>query len=1342
MPSRKVNQSSSALSLSAPVTPFITTEVTVVNQTSLTHSESPEIEATYALSPMQQGMLFHYRFEPRSGIDIEQVVCTLREAVQVERFVEAWQQIVDRHAILRTCIRWNSQNEPIQQVRSSIVVKLKTRDWQSLTPSQQAEQLSEFLIHDRHRSFDLSDELMRFALIQTAPEVYQFVWSFHHILLDGRSISRILQEVFALYGDPFAQLPPIRPYQDYIEQLQQQDWSHSKSYWQQLLAGFTTPTPLLTVPTLRPIEEQPGHQKSGHQTAELQFSAPFTQTLQSFAQQHNITPNTLVQAAWALLLHRYSHEETIVFGATRACRKSLLAGESIVGLMMNTLPVRVDISSETTLLPWLEELRSQHLEIRPHENTPLSQVQAWSELPRGTALFESIVVFEHQSLSDRIQTKQNRTFELIEQPSFPLVLIANLGTALTLKLSYDRHRFAASTIDRMLGHLHVLLSGMIANPDQRLADIPLLTASERHQLLFDWNATEADYQQHLCLHQLFEAQVERTPNAIATVYQGQSLTYTEVNQQANRIAHHLRSLGVGAGEFVGVFLDRGLEMIPALLGILKSGAAYIPLETSFPKARIEWILNSLSVRCVMTQTHYVPTFEAIELLHVEHLLCLDVEQFEESSIENLSLHSTSEDTAYVIFTSGSTGTPKGVVVKHRPVINLIEWVNRTFNVNSRDRVLFITSLCFDLSVYDIFGLLAAGGSIQIASSTDVRDPQILIDLLQSEPITFWDSAPPALQQLSPLFSTLLDRPSSLRLVFLSGDWIPVTLPISLQTTFPGLQVVSLGGATEATVWSNFYPIDRVEPHWKSIPYGKPIQNAQYYVLDAQLNLCPIGVVGELYIAGDCLASGYTDPIKTEERFLPNPFRSDSEARLYRTGDLARFFEDGNIEFLGRIDHQVKIRGYRIELGEIEAVLSQHCAVQDSIVLAHEDQSGEKRLVAYVVGKADLDVATLRQHLREKLPEYMIPSTIAFLDAIPLTQNGKVDRRALPAPEATQRVKSDVIELTQNPMERQLMFIWERVLEIQPIATTDNFFDLGGNSLTAVKLINQVEKAFGQPLSIASLFQAPTIEQFAEVLREGRPVDPWAIIEITPLNGKKPPLFWCQNYGDLIPHLDPEQPFFALESGYQQVKHPETHIKELAAAYVDRIRQIQPEAPYLIGGYCFGGYIALEIAQILRSQGQDVALLALVETFGSEAPYYQCNPWTLRNAVIQLASLRRRMLSVFEKRQHRLEDQRVAEQKGGRVVKVVLPPDKPIQEAVQSYIPQLYSGKVVLFEAELSTLKSVFSPKAFWGKVFQGDFTIESVKGTHQTVVMHQNGRNLVNRIQATVDRVISTQSIL
>ena len=1363
------NQSFLASPCSSPDAVLLTTEIAIGRFTSPTEGsqsgclETIDTEAAYPLSAMQKGILFHHLYQPRSSVDVEQVFCTLREAVNVERLIEAWRQVLDRHSVLRTCITWNSQNQPIQQVQLSLGMKLELQDWQNFTPEQQSEQFNEFLNHDRHHSFNLANSLMRFALFQTEMETYHFVWTFHHALLDSQSLldspslldsqslTRVLQEVFAIYNQQPIQFVSSHPYCEDSEQLQQQDWLGSKAYWQQLLKGFTVPTPLLNVPILHSKPSQPGHG-----VAEIQFPLQFTQTLELFTTHHSIMANTLVQAAWALLLHRYSHEETIVFGATRACHKSLVADdESIVGLMINALPIRVEISAETVVLPWLQTLRSQQIAARPYENTPLFQVQAWSEMPPRTGLFESLVTFEHRSSNDSIQTEDSRTSELIEQPAFPLVLSGSLGTVLTLKLSYDRQRFEAATIERMLGHLQVLLEGMIENPHQKLVEIPLLTVGERHQLVVDWNDTDANYQAHLCLHQLFEMQVERAPNAIATVYQGQSLTYAQLNHQANQIAHHLRSLGVEAGQFVGVYLDRGSEMIPALLGILKAGGAYIPLETSFPEARIEWILNSLSVQYVITQVHHVATFNRIGVPSLRHLLSPGEMEFNQlsmrkvwtqadirhQSIENLPLYNTSEDTAYVIFTSGSTGTPKGVVVKHKPVINLIEWVNLRFNVNHCDRVLFVTSLCFDLSVYDIFGLLAAGGSIQIASSEDVRAPQSLITLLKTEPITFWNSAPPTLQQLSPLFSTLLDSPSSLRLVFLSGDWIPVTLPIALQETFPDVQIISLGGATEATVWSNFYPIDRVEPHWKSIPYGKPIQNSQYYVLDSQFNPCPIGVVGELYIAGDCLASGYTDPVKTSERFLANPFNLDPSARLYRTGDLARFFEDGTIEFLGRIDHQVKIRGYRIELGEIEAVLLQHHAVRDAIVIACEDQSGEKRLIAYIVKASELEVSPLRQHLREKLPEYMLPAAIVFLDAMPLTQNGKVDRRALPTSETTRLASSltssDVIELPKSPLERQLMFIWERVLDIQPIAPTDNFFDLGGNSLTAVKLIHQIEKAFGQQLSIASLFQAPTIEQFANILREGQSVDPWAVIEITPLNGKKPPLFWCQNYGDMLPHLDPDQPFFAMESGYQQVQHPNTHIKDLAAIHADRIRQIQPQGPYFLGGYCFGGYVMLEVAQILRSQDQEVALLILVEAFGPKVPYYHPNPWTIRNVLIQSASIRRRILAIFDRRQHQLEDQRTAQQAGGRVVNLILPEPEPIRRAIQSYPVQPYFGRVVLFEGELSSLKSVLAPKGFWGNVFKGDFTIETVKGTHQTIVFHANGRNLVNRIQALVDRTVT-----
>jgi amino acid adenylation domain-containing protein/non-ribosomal peptide synthase protein (TIGR01720 family) len=651
----------------------------------------------------------------------------------------------------------------------------------------------------------------------------------------------------------------------------------------------------------------------------------------------------------------------------------------------------------------------------------------------------------------------------------------------------------------------------VANSEQLLSDVPPLTEKERHQLLVEWNDTKVNYPKDVCIHQLFEAQVDRTPDAVAVVFEDEQLTYQELNQQANQLAYHLKSLGVGPGMFVAVCMNRSLEMIPTLLGILKAGGAYVPLEPSFPKARFQWILSSLKISCIITQTAPLKTIHDLlpQLPALEHVICLDTPQQPESinreEIEELSAHqqiwmrsylaqlpkqnlptqASQDDPAYIIFTSGSTGTPKGVMVRHKPVINLIDWVNRTFDVNSSDRILFITSLCFDLSVYDVFGLLAAGGSIRVVSDGNVRDPERLLCMLGDEPITFWDSAPAVLQQLVPFFPFMksTEKKSQLRLVFLSGDWIPLKLPDLVRKTFPGVEVIGLGGATEATVWSNYYHIGDVDPHWVSIPYGKPIQNAQYYILDSHLHPCPIGVPGDLYIGGDCLSSGYVnEPILTAERFIPNSFSNEPDTRLYKTGDLARYLPDGNIEFLGRIDHQVKIRGFRIEIGEIEAVLSQHPAVRETVVLAQEDIPGNKRLVAYVVvnQKSAHTINELRRFLQEQLPEYMVPSAFVQLEALPLTPNGKVDRRALPMPDTVRPELAGTYVAPRTPVEEVLAKIWAEVLRLEQVGIHDNFFELGGDSILSIQIIAKAHQA-GLQLTPTQMFQHPTLAELAVVV---------------------------------------------------------------------------------------------------------------------------------------------------------------------------------------------------------------------------------------------------------------------
>jgi len=527
-------------------------------------------------------------------------------------------------------------------------------------------------------------------------------------------------------------------------------------------------------------------------------------------------------------------------------------------------------------------------------------------------------------------------------------------------------------------------------------------AAAEQRLRTAWNQTAHEYPRDRCIHELFEEQVDRTPSAVALVFEGVTLTYRELDARANDLAHRLRDRSLRRGELVGVYLGRSFEMVIAVLAILKAGGAYLPIDIDWPEERVTHLLSAVRARIVLTTSHQARKLDAFasNLPLLAHVLVLDTLETMDDASHRPSLVTTSDDLAYVIYTSGSTGIPKGVAVGHRSVCNVIHWVNRTFDVGPSDRMLFVTSLCFDLSVYDIFGCLAAGASVAIASHDDLHDPDRLLQRLCDEPITFWDSAPAALSQLASLFPRVAARArsSALRLVFLSGDWIPVGLPDRVRSVFPRAEVVSLGGATEATIWSNFFRIGAVDPAWPSIPYGKPIQNASYHVLDEDLRPCPIGVAGALYIGGECLVVGYfQDPILTATKFVPDHFSAEPGGRLYSTGDRARYGMDGNLEFLGRVDHQVKLRGFRIELGEIEATLSAYPGIGDAVVVMHRSGAGDQ-LVAYFTASASMDPSLLRAFLSSKLPEYMVPTTFMQLQAWPVTPNGKLDRKSLPVPE--------------------------------------------------------------------------------------------------------------------------------------------------------------------------------------------------------------------------------------------------------------------------------------------------------------------------------------------------------
>lgn len=917
------------------------------------------LEDIYELSPLQQGLLFHTIYAPQSGVYFEQFSWTLKGDLNATALRQAWQRVVDRHSILRTAFYWQELEKPYQVVYGQIELPWEEQDWRHLDPGTQRDRLDAFLIDDRQKGFDLSQApLMRLALFRLADDAYHLVWSSHHLLLDGWSESLIFKEVYAFY-EAFCQgkelcLTQPRPFRDYIAWLHQQDLAKAEAFWRQMLKGFTTPTQL---PVDRQSHNLPS-QEEDYDWQRIHLSEAATIALQALARQHQLTLNTLVQGAWALLLSRYSGESDVVFGVTSSGRPTDLAGvESMVGIFVNTLPLRIQVPPDAALLPWLQQILALQIEVLQYEYSPLVQVQAWSDVPRGLPLFETCQVLENYPVDATVKNgvegfdiQNPRSFEKTNEP---LRLLAVPDDALRLELWYDTRRFDRSTIQRMLGHLRTLLEGFIAQPEARLAELPILTDEELRQLR-EWGDGERALHTSLdkCIHHLFEAQVDRTPDNIAVICADHQLTYRELNDRANQLAHHLQTLGVKPEVLVGICVERSIDMVVGVLAILKAGGAYVPLDPTYPTERLAFILQDAQVSVLLTQQKLLTKLPD----QAGHVVCLDTDwtNFQVTS-QNPQSTITPSHLAYVIYTSGSTGQPKGVAIEHRNTIALLQWAQTVYTAEMLSGVLASTSLCFDLSVFELFAPLSVGGTVILAENA-----LHLPTLAAAEQVTLINTVPSAI-------AALLDMnviPTSVRTVNLAGEPLPQKLVKQLYQRSHIQQVFNLYGPSEDTTYSTAALIDSdIEG---APPIGRPIANTQVYVLDQWLQPVPVGVPGELYLGGAGLARSYLNrPELTAERFISNPFAApNSLDRLYKTGDLVRYLPDGNLEFLNRIDHQVKIRGFRIELGEIEAALSQHPAVQDAVVLVREDVPGEKRLVAYLVPHAQ-DPRLLSQDLEKQ-----------------------------------------------------------------------------------------------------------------------------------------------------------------------------------------------------------------------------------------------------------------------------------------------------------------------------------------------------------------------------------------
>ncbi|HWX21796.1 MAG TPA: amino acid adenylation domain-containing protein [Candidatus Binatia bacterium] len=1055
-------------------------------------------EESYSLSPMQQGMLFHNVSARETGVDIEQLFCRLPEHVDVRAFEYAWQRVANRHPIFRTTFHWTERSEPWQEVCSQAAFEFKYEDWRRKPAAEQEKLFEAVLQADRQRGFNLSAAPpMRLALFHLGDSASQFLWTVHHLLLDGRGVVPVLNEVFAFYeasvrGEAL-ELPAPRPYREYIDWLRRQDWRPAERFWRQALKGFTAPTPL----GIAHAPRQDAGPIRGEQ--EIGLSASVTAALKSFARQNGFTPNTLLQGAWALLLSRYSREDDVVFGAVRAGRGSNVPGASaIVGLLINTVPVRVRIAPQATLVTWLQTLREAWRALRDFEHTPLANIQSWSDVPRGQPLFETIFNYQDPSWDAALRAQggkwAKREFGIRSQSNYPLAVDAYGGPALSIKILYHRNRFDDDAITRMLGHFKTLLESMAANPETRVGQLPMLTESERAQLLAKWNDTAAEFPRDKCIHQLFEEQARRTPDALAVEDGKTQLSYAGLNERADLLAAELRGLGVGPDVGVGVCLERSAEMVAAKLAVWKAGGAYVPLDPSHPVERLKFMMADARMPVLLTQqslrAHLQFEIPNLKSLCVDRPLEATPGPQNESgttakredaarraspplraSTRNPQLSSS---LAYVIYTSGSTGQPKGVEIEHRSLANLIAWHQRAYAVTPNDRATQIATPAFDASVWELWPYLTCGASIHIPDEGTRRSPKALLRWLAEKKITLAFIPTPVAEAM---LEERWPDDCALRVLLTGGDRLHrapgKNLPCALSNHY---------GPTESTVVTTWTLIPPIEGHASPPPIGRPIANTRVYILDQGLQPVPVGVPGELCIGGAGLARGYRNrPELTAEKFIPNPFGARSEDRLYRTGDLVRWLADGQLEFLGRLDHQVKLRGQRIELGEIEAALSTCPGVREAVVVPRENARGEDCLAAYVVWKngASRQPEVFRKFLKEKLPETMVPSVFVPLAALPLTPNGKVDRKALPAPEFNNGGSGTPFSAPHTPTETKLAEIWREVLGVERVGVHDNFFELGGHSLTATRVNSRVSGTFQIELPLQELFDSPTVAELAE-----------------------------------------------------------------------------------------------------------------------------------------------------------------------------------------------------------------------------------------------------------------------
>lgn len=1187
--------------------------------------------AAYSLSPLQQGMLFQWQLDQHSGTDVEQIVGDLHEAIDPKRLEMAWHGAISSLSTLRTTFSWDGLASPVQKVEPAVRLPFIFEDLRSM-PGAVAEGLvSEFLDRDRHEGFDLAHApVMRVRLFQLADSHFRMVWSVHHILIDGRSFEMVLNAVFDTY-DGTASTVTDRPYSEYIEWIERQDFAESRAFWRKKLAGFSAPTPL-------PSDLNSATDVKKYQHRWTHLSLEVTQQLRNLASRESLTLNSLLMSAWGLMLSRYSGEQDIVFGATKTTRRGTIANaDSVAGVFLATIPVRLKVDPDMSVLQWLRYVREEWVSLRGFEHLPLVEMRQLSEV-RTPRLFEALFVFENYRFGTRLNLQggnwASRHFEILEQTGFPLTIAAYGDAALALKIEFDAHRFSSSMIGCMVGHLTRLLENWANDAAGPLWAADMLTKVERHMVLNDWNDTATKYPREVGIHELFAQQAAQSPEAIAVECDESALSYGALETRAAVLAARLVREGVCAGDCVGLFAERSLNFVVGCLAILKAGAAYLPLEPGYPKDRLVFMMTDANASIVLASRNRASQFGSYLKDSASPSRVIDFDAADEvepsapplaPDVESLIAAAASDTgtrVAYIMYTSGSSGQPKGVAVTHRGVVRLVRSA-AYMQFSPDDVMLGMATTMFDASTWEIWSALLNGGRLVLmpAGPLDLVNLANLVERAGATAMLH----PVALFQQAVEFG--LHQFRSLRLCVVGGDVAPVSHLRRALEALPGCRLVNAYGPTENAVITCAYAVPANRWLDDPLPIGPPISNTRVYVLDPHGAPTAIGVPGELYAGGDGVAVGYVNRSElTAERFLPDPFSGESGARMYRTGDAARWRADGVVEFLGRLDNQVKIRGYRIEPGEIEEVMSGLPGVRMAAIAVRKDAAGQKCLLGYyvVAPGQSMSTAEMRTALRALLPDHMIPASIMSLPELPLTVSGKIDRKALPDPPVGGDDTSAEASWRSRPLgrsQRQLAKIWQELLGRASIGIDDDFFEIGGHSLLAVRMMGDVERVLGRRLALATLLERPTIRHLAKRVDLSVLAEPEPSTVVLQAEGTERPFVFV--HGDLTgggwycrrlaTFVGQDVPMIVLPTFRPPDSGESLTIETMAAMHVSELRKVQPKGPYRLGGFCAGGLIALEIARELKNAGETVERVILVDSVNENAHLARWRPFIDRIA---------------------------------------------------------------------------------------------------------------------------------